>query len=297
MQKKSRQITGWINLDKPYGMSSSQAVAKVKYLLQAAKAGHAGTLDPLATGMLPIALGEATKLIPYIMADKKYYSFQISWGEERNTDDLEGAVINSTDKKPKENEILSILPAYIGEILQTPPQFSAIKCNGQRAYDLARQGKTVDIAARKVMIEEIKLISHDADNNKSNFSIICGKGTYIRSLGRDIGRALNCYGYISKLRRTKVQPFDENSMIELSELSLLAQPDSCLINNTALLTAYSRYEISQEQAEAVKQGQKIILPHVTQMIKPTACLIYQNQLLSIGNIESNIFCPKRVFKS
>lgn len=294
MQQKARQITGWINLDKPYGMSSSQAVAKVKYLLKAAKAGHAGTLDPLATGMLPIALGEATKLIPYIIEDKKHYSFQITWGQERNTDDLEGIVINSAATKPEKDEVLSLLPAYIGEILQTPPQFSAIKCNGQRAYDLARQGKAVDIAARKIMIEEIKLISHDPDNNNSSFSIICGKGTYIRSLARDIGRALKCYGYISSLRRTKVQPFAENSMIELSQLTLLAQPDSCLINNTELLAAYSKYEISEDQAQAVKQGQKIILPQMSETI---VCLIYQNQLLSIGNIENNFFCPKRVFKT
>jgi tRNA pseudouridine55 synthase len=204
-KKKGRPVSGWLVLDKPVGMGSTEAVSKIKWLFNAEKAGHAGTLDPLASGMLPIALGEATKTVPYVMDGAKVYRFTVSWGEERSTDDLEGPVTKTSDKRPSEEEIRAVMPNYTGIIMQTPPQFSAIKIAGERAYDLAREGATVDIPAREVEIGRLEIIENSAD--RTVFEIDCGKGTYVRSLARDMGRDLGCFGHISELRRTEVDPF------------------------------------------------------------------------------------------
>jgi tRNA pseudouridine55 synthase len=177
-KKKGRPVSGWVVLDKPFGMGSTEAVSKVKWLYQAEKAGHAGTLDPLASGMLPIALGEATKTVPYVMDGAKVYRFTVSWGEERSTDDLEGEVTKTSDRRPDEAAIRALLPKYTGVIMQTPPQFSAVKIEGNRAYDLAREGEAVDIPPREVEIGRFDLIGHEG--GKTIFEIECGKGTYVR---------------------------------------------------------------------------------------------------------------------
>jgi tRNA pseudouridine55 synthase len=222
-KKKGRPVSGWLILDKPVGMGSTDAVAKIKWLFQAEKAGHAGTLDPLASGMLPIALGEATKTVPYVMDGAKVYRFTVAWGEERSTDDLEGPVTKTSDKRPSEAEIRALLPKYTGVIMQTPPQFSAIKIGGERAYDLAREGESVDIPPREIEIGRLDLVETTADGH-SIFETECGKGTYVRSLARDMGRDLGCFGHIAELRRVEVEPFTAEDFVTLKELEAVAPP-------------------------------------------------------------------------
>lgn len=215
-KRKGLKINGWVNLDKPLGMTSTQAVGKVRYLLNAQKAGHAGTLDPLASGILPIALGEATKTIPYVQDSLKIYEFTITWGEQRDTDDSEGAVIATSNQRPAPENIESVLKEFTGSIEQIPPQYSAIKINGERAYDLARAGEKLDLKPRAVFIEN--LILTDTTQNEASFTMRCGKGTYVRALARDMALKLGTCGYISALRRTCVGPFNENNTISLEKL-------------------------------------------------------------------------------
>ncbi len=216
-KKKGRPISGWVVLDKPVGMGSTDAVSKVKWLFQADKAGHAGTLDPLASGMLPIALGEATKTVPYVMDGAKVYRFTVAWGEERSTDDLEGPVTKTSDVRPSESDILALLPKYTGVIMQTPPQFSAIKIGGERAYDLAREGDMVDIPPREIEIGRLDLLEMTPQGN-TVFEVECGKGTYVRSLARDLGRDLGCFGHIAELRRSEVDPFTAEDLVTIEAL-------------------------------------------------------------------------------
>src|SRR6266568_3480116 len=204
-------------IEPPIGMTSTHAVAVVKRLFQAKRAGHAGTLDPLASGGLPIAMGEATKTVPFVMDGRKRYRFTACWGEERDTDDTEGKVIQSSELKPSAEAIRELLPQFTGLIEQTPPQYSAIKIQGERAYDLARDGETVELKPRPVEIFELSLMEQE-DDSHSVFEAECGKGTYVRALARDIGRLLGCYGHICALRRTAVGPFTERDMIPLEEL-------------------------------------------------------------------------------
>ncbi len=212
----NKRITGWINLDKPVGVTSTDMVTAVKRALNAAKAGHAGTLDPLATGILPIALGEATKTLYYVTDTMKAYTFTITWGEQRDTDDLEGKVIATSNNRPTDAQITASLPDFIGHIMQTPPQYSAIKINGERAYDLARAGQVVEIAAREIYIETLTLVSTTPDT--ATLSCTCGKGTYVRSIARDLAEKLGTKGYISALRRTRVGCFAEKNAISLDNL-------------------------------------------------------------------------------
>ncbi|HPF78354.1 MAG TPA: tRNA pseudouridine(55) synthase TruB [Alphaproteobacteria bacterium] len=227
-RKKGQKIDGWINLYKPVGVTSTQAVGKIRRALNAQKVGHGGTLDPLACGILPIALGEATKTVNYIQDAMKIYHFTVTWGQQRTTDDAEGDVIHSSDQRPSLEEIEKILPDFIGEIDQIPPQFSAVKIDGERAYDIARDGDHADIKSRQVYIENLDIIA-DAEggessrsaparlrpNNETKFRCICGKGTYIRSLARDMGQILGCFGYISALERVQVGVLAKENAISL----------------------------------------------------------------------------------
>ncbi len=223
-------MNGWINLDKPLDMTSARVVAKVKWLLyqlpkkdsekRKIKIGHAGTLDPMASGILPLAVGKATKTVQYMMDAGKTYEFTVTWGQERATDDAEGEVTATSDNRPSEAEILAIIPQFIGDISQTPPNYSAIKLGGKRAYDLARTGQAMDIKSRQVFVKSLEIQKPTTDHRllTTDFICYCGKGTYIRSLARDMGRVLGCYGYISALRRTQVGKFTESSAISLEIL-------------------------------------------------------------------------------
>ncbi|MFZ0810817.1 MAG: tRNA pseudouridine(55) synthase TruB, partial [Bradyrhizobium sp.] len=219
-RRDKRDVHGWVVLDKPIGMTSTHAVAVVKRLFSAKRAGHAGTLDPLASGGLPIAIGEATKTVPFVMDGRKRYRFTVTWGEERDTDDTEGRVTRTSDLRPSPEAIMALLPRFTGLIEQIPPQYSAIKVQGERAYDLARDGETVELKPRPVEIHQLTLVEQ-IDNSHSVLEAECGKGTYVRALARDIGRILGCFGHISALRRTLVGPFVENDMIPLEQLEAL----------------------------------------------------------------------------
>lgn len=205
---------GFLNLNKPEGITSAKAVAIVKRLLNVKKVGHTGTLDPLACGVLPLAIGEATKLSQYIMADRKAYRFTVHWGRATSTDDAEGEVIAESDKRPTEAEIEALLAEFTGEIMQRPPDFSAIKVAGERSYKKAREGKKVEIPARPVQVFSLKIEQHEAE--KTTFTVECGKGTYVRSLARDMGKKLGCYGHVRFLQRTQVGIFTLHNAVSLA---------------------------------------------------------------------------------
>ncbi|MBX8799861.1 tRNA pseudouridine(55) synthase TruB [Ochrobactrum sp. MR28] len=317
-KKKGRPVSGWVIFDKPRGMGSTEAVSKIKWLFNAEKAGHAGTLDPLASGMLPIALGEATKTVPYVMDGSKIYSFTVTWGEERSTDDLEGPVTKTSDKRPTEDDILALLPNYIGTIQQTPPQFSAIKIDGERAYDLARSGETVAIPSREVEIYQLELVEIN-DAGQAVFEVECGKGTYVRSLARDMGRDLGCLGHIAELRRLEVAPFNEDDFVTLRELEAAWPPlppksddeeaeaapaeprdfsalDEFIIDTGAALEDLVQVALSDDQAHRVRMGNPVILRGRDAPLEADeVCANHKNRLLAIGFIEQGMFKPKRVF--
>lgn len=301
---KGRPISGWLILDKPIDYGSTEAVSKIKWLFKAQKAGHAGTLDPLASGMLPIALGDATKTVPYVMDGRKVYEFAVAWGEERSTDDLEGAVTESSANRPTEEAIRALLPRYTGVISQIPPQFSAIKIDGERAYDLAREGETVDIPAREVEVHRLTLIG--AAPNLAHFEIECGKGTYVRSIARDMGRDLGCFGHIASLRRTFVAPFGEEDMVPLSELvalekieddaERLAALDEYLIDTGEALSDLPHIAVNDDQAHRLRMGNPIILRgRDAPANEPEAYATARGKLVAIGEIGEGEFRPKRVF--
>ncbi|WP_376702031.1 tRNA pseudouridine(55) synthase TruB [Mesorhizobium sp. ISC25] len=312
-KKKGRPISGWLILDKPVGMGSTEAVSKIKWLFQAEKAGHAGTLDPLASGMLPIALGEATKTVPYVQDGAKIYRFTVAWGEERSTDDLEGPATKSSDRRPAEADVLALLSKYTGVIMQTPPQFSAIKIAGERAYDLARDGETIDIPAREVEIGRLDLVEHMAD--RTIFEVECGKGTYVRSLARDMGRDLGCFGHIAELRRVEVEPFTQEDFVTLAELeaarfgeqseegSLAADApidfgaiDALLVDTAAALECLPQVAISDDAATKIRLGNPVIIRGRDAPVEAEeACATARGKLVAIGAIEQGMFKPKRVF--
>jgi tRNA pseudouridine55 synthase len=306
-KKKGRPVSGWLVLDKPWDFGSTEAVSKIKWLFKAEKAGHAGTLDPLASGMLPIALGDATKTVPYVMDGRKIYEFTVAWGEERNTDDLEGKVTASSDARPEKAAIEAILPAYTGVIEQVPPAFSAVKIAGERAYDMARDGEVVEIPAREVEIHRITLLGcPDADH--AVFEVECGKGTYVRALARDFGRQLGCYGHISALRRTMVAPFAEQAMVPLADLvaleeieddaERLAALDAFLVPAGEALGMLPRIDVSEDQAHRIRMGNPIILRgRDAPVATDDACAFVRGQLLSIGEVAGGEFRPRRVFKA
>ncbi len=301
---KGRPVSGWLILDKPLDFGSTESVSKIKWLFKAQKAGHAGTLDPLASGMLPIALGDATKTVPYVMDGRKIYEFAVAWGEERSTDDLEGEVVQSSDARPSEEDIRALLPKYTGVISQVPPQFSAIKIDGNRAYDLAREGETVDIPAREVEVFRLSLLG--CTPNLAHFEIECGKGTYVRSLARDFGRDLGCFGHIASLRRSFVAPFAEEAMVPLAELVALEKIenederlealDAFLIDTGEALSNLPHIAITEDQAHRLKMGNPIILRgRDAPMAEPEAYATSRGKLVAIGEIGEGEFRPKRVF--
>lgn len=301
---KGRPISGWLILDKPVDFGSTEAVGKIKWLFNAQKAGHAGTLDPLASGMLPIALGDATKTVPYVMDGRKIYEFTVTWGEERSTDDLEGEVTQSSDKRPTEADIKALIPNYTGTINQTPPQFSAIKIAGERAYDLARDGETVEIPSREVDVHRLTLLKCETD--RAFFEVECGKGTYVRSLARDFGRDLGCYGHISKLRRSYVAPFAEETMVPLADLvaleaiedkdERLAALDAFLVDTAEALSALPQLRITEDQAHRLRMGNPIIVRgRDAPVAEPEAVALSGSRLVAIGEIAGGEFHPRRVF--
>ena len=260
-KRKGRPIHGWLVIDKPEGMTSTQVLGKVRWLLQAEKAGHGGTLDPLATGVLPIALGEATKTVQWVMDGTKTYRFILRWGEARTTDDREGEVSATSDVRPTEEAIEAALPAFLGEIEQVPPRFSAIKINGERAYDLARGGETVELASRLVRIDEFTFLGQP-DPDHAEFEVVCGKGTYVRSLARDLAAVLGTVAHVAALRRLAVGQFTLARAIPLDALAVMEQGaalDSILLPIETALDDIPALALTEAEAHRLKQGQSVSL--------------------------------------
>ncbi len=258
-RKKGEKVDGWLILDKPADITSTQAVNVVKRLFNAQKAGHAGTLDPLATGILPIALGEATKTVPYVMDGRKTYLFTLKFGEARSTDDAEGDVVQTSDKRPTDDEIRAALPAFIGEIEQVPPAFSAIKVEGARAYDLARAGEAVELKPRRVAIHGFTLLGRP-NADEARFEVRSGKGAYMRALGRDLAMKLGTCGHIADLRRTQVGPFAEAAAISLETLKSLGHSPAAFEHLLPIETALDdipALALTATEAIRLRSGQPV----------------------------------------
>ncbi len=274
----------------------------VRHAFNAQKAGHAGTLDPLATGLLPVALGEATKTVPFVINGSKTYVFTVRWGEERDTDDAAGSITASSDVRPSPGDIASILGTFVGVIEQVPPQFSALKVDGERAYDLARGGDKLILAPRHVAIDDLRL-TDCPDEHHAVFALDCGKGTYVRALARDLGRQLGCYGHVVRLRRTRVGPFDEGDMISLDKLNELrhkgAGPEGLegiLYPVETALDDIPAMAIDSTQAARLKQGQSVIIRGRDAPIAEDPVLVmWQGKPVAIAAIEGGVLKSKRVF--
>ena len=292
--RQKRDISGWLILDKPFDMTSTQAVGRVRWLFGAKKAGHAGTLDPLATGLLPIALGEATKTVPLVQDGTKVYRFSIGWGTETSTDDAEGEVTQRSEHRPEEAAVLAALPAFTGEIMQTPPAFSAIKIAGERAYDLARAGETVTLSPRPVFIETLRLVAHSAE--RSEFEMSCEKGTYVRALARDLARLLGTFGHVVELRRTRVGPFDVDAAVTMAQLEAAERREDLLRPVAAGLSEIPELRLLPPQAEAVRHGNAVLLPGAGAPLQlDIAFASFRGQPVAIGEVRSGQFHPSRVF--
>lgn len=304
-QKKrdKRDVHGWVVLDKPVGMTSTHAVSVVKRLFSAKRCGHAGTLDPLASGALPIALGEATKTVPFVMDGRKLYRFTIRWGEERDTDDAEGRTVCTSENRPSPDAVRAVLPSYTGLIQQVPPRYSAIKIEGERAYDLARDGEQVDLAPRPVEIGRLELVNVP-DRDHAVLEAECGKGTYVRSLARDLGRVLGCFGHVSALRRAAVGPFFQETMISLEQLEALCHraasgegslADALLPVETAL-DDIPALAVSQADAARLQRGQAVLLRgRDAPIFRGTVHVTASGRLIALAEADRGEIVPKRVF--
>jgi tRNA pseudouridine55 synthase len=299
-RRKGSAVHGWFILDKAAGMTSMHAVGTVRRLFNARKAGHAGTLDPLATGVLPIALGEATKTVAYAVEGEKSYRFTVRWGVETNTDDAEGSPTATADARPERRSIEALLPRFVGETLQTPPAFSAIKVEGARAYDLARAGEAVALSARPVHIAALELIA-TPDRETALFEAKCGKGTYVRALARDMGRALGCLGHVTALRRTRVGPFGEQDAFAMSTLEDAAEDGETALQDLLLpveaaLWNLRSLDVARNDAARLLQGQPVIVRGRDAPVATGDCYATcSGRLVALGRIEKGYVVPIRVF--
>lgn len=298
-RKKGNPVHGWLVLDKPLEMTSTRAVGILKRLFFAQKVGHAGTLDPLATGILPIAFGEATKTVPFAVDGEKVYRFMVRWGAETATDDAEGEVVATGEGRPTVADIEALLPAFTGEIMQVPPKFSAIKVDGERAYALARDGEDVVLDARPVVIDELRLVDvPDADT--ALFEARCGKGTYVRAIARDMGRALGCRGHVVGLRRTRVGPFSEEEAVGIEEIEDAAEAgedlSSFLMPVEMALGAILEVNVSPADAANLVQGRSVLIRgRDAPVLGGAAYAMSKGQIVALGEIEKGALHPTRVF--
>jgi tRNA pseudouridine55 synthase len=294
-RRKGNPVHGWLVLDKPAGMTSTQAVGRVRRAYNAQKAGHAGTLDPLATGVLPIALGEATKTVPFAVDGEKVYRFTVRWGVETSTDDTEGPARETSPLRPARAGIEAMLPRFIGEILQVPPAFSALKIDGERAYDLARDGETVVLEPRPVVIDELQLVEMpDADT--AVFEATCGKGTYVRALARDFGRELGCFGHVCALRRVRVGAFDESRAITIGQLDAEAAELPPLLPAEDALQDLIGLTLSSSDAARLARGQAVLVRgRDAPVLSGMAFATSKGRLIALGELARGEFRPTRVF--
>ncbi|MBB3973217.1 tRNA pseudouridine(55) synthase TruB [Hansschlegelia beijingensis] len=301
-RKKGLDISGWLVLDKPIGVTSTHAVSKARWLYQAKKAGHAGTLDPLASGILPIAFGEATKTVPFVMDGRKVYRFEVLWGVETNTDDAEGEAVETSEHRPTREAILDVLPSFRGQVSQIPPKFSALKIDGARAYDLAREGEEVILEPRIVDVHRLDLVDMPAPD-RAVFETECGKGTYVRAIARDMGRALGTRAHIVSLRRTMVGGFNEEHAISLDELERLRQgaggeqglADALLPVETAL-DDIPALAVNRAEAARLLNGQPVLLRgRDAPTFQGTVSVTADGALIALAEIERGELHPRRIF--
>lgn len=294
-QKRSNRVVvdGWVALDKPVGLTSTQAVSRLKRVYNAKKAGHAGTLDPLASGILPVAFGEATKTVPFVQDGEKAYKFTVRWGVETDTDDSDGRVTHESDARPERGAIEALLPQFVGEILQTPPQFSAIKIAGERAYDIAREGEQVALKPRAVTIHSLSMIESTRD--EATFVMECGKGAYVRALARDLGRLLGCFGHVTALRRTRVGPFVEDESYTLDEIENQNMAGEALLSVEAGLTALPCVVVDRDTAARLRRGGSVILRGRDAPLEGMVYAACGGVPVAFGEIIEGALAPQRVF--
>ena len=296
-KRKGRAISGWLVVDKPAGITSTAVVNKVRWALQAQKAGHAGTLDPAATGVLAVALGEATKTVPYITDALKCYRFSVRLGQATTTDDAEGTVIAESDARPDDAQIDAALAAFRGDIMQVPPQFSAVKVEGERAYDIARAGDEMELAARPLWVEKLKMVARpDADHVE--LEMVCGKGGYVRSIARDLGAALGCHGHVLWLRRTWSGPFDARDGLSMEQIEALAQNpelDTHLHPLEQGLADLPELPATPEGAAKMRNGNPGMVLASSVEYGDEAWASYQGRAVAVGIYKAGELHPSRVF--
>jgi tRNA pseudouridine55 synthase len=311
-RRKGEDVSGWVVLDKPEDMTSTHAVSAVRRVFNAQKAGHSGTLDPLASGVLPIALGEATKTVPWLMEAEKTYVFTIKWGVSTETQDREGKPTAQSDVRPTADAVRVALAAFVGEIDQVPPQFSAVKVEGERAYDLARAGESVELQPRRVVVHEAELIGTEGED-LATLRVRSGKGFYIRALVRDLAAKLGAEGHVWRLRRTAVGPFTETDAVTLDGLEDLRHKGAASERLKPVETALAdipALAINGEDAFKLRQGRPIVLlPHVVEALKPkfrdrtiagqdasrAAVALFEGKAVALGDVRAGKFKPTRVF--
>lgn len=296
-KRKGNPVNGWVILDKPAGLGSTTAVSIVKRIFNAQKAGHAGTLDPAASGVLPVALGEATKTIPYVTDGEKTYAFTVRFGQATDTDDAEGQVIAKTDKIPSEKGILSVIPLFCGEIEQVPPKYSAVHINGRRAYDLVRENKEVVLQPRRIRIEELKLL-HFSKDGTAGFQVRCSKGTYVRSLARDLAEKLDSLGYVTALRRLKCAKFSDQNAFSLEYLRSIEHSSNwtgVLLPVETVLDDIPALAVTQAQASKLSNGN--FLPVSDFGCVPDADVFQaksDNRLVALVRVQDGMIRPVRL---
>ncbi len=297
-RKKGRDISGWLVVDKPAGLTSTSVVNKVRWAFDAKKAGHAGTLDPDATGLLAIALGEATKTVPFVTDALKAYTFTMRLGQATNTDDADGEVIASSDLRPSDEEIAAALPGFQGDIMQVPPAFSAVKIDGERAYAKARAGEEVELAARPLFVESLVLTGRP-DTDHANLEMVCGKGGYVRAIARDLGEQLGCLGHVTQLRRLWSGPFDLEDAVTLDEIEANAKSpdlDAHLLPLEAGLTDLPELPTTAEGAARLRNGNPGLVIAADAAFGDLAWASYQGEPVAVGIYKAGELHPSRVFR-
>lgn len=296
-RKKGQNIHGFLNFYKPKGMSSNAAVGYVRRLFDAKKAGHGGTLDPLAEGVLPIALGEATKTLTYMLAEDKFYKFEMTFGAERDSDDEEGDITKTSDLRPSRDDFLKVIETFKGDITQIPPVFSALKINGKRACDRVRAGEEVALEPRNITVFDIQVEAFS--ENKATLSVHVSKGTYVRSLCRDIGRALGCFAYVSELIRTKVPPFEINETVTQEMLDdCLEKGQSAktyLLGVDHVLDDIPVYTVSEDEVKTILNGRPIFIKENQGLANGMVRVKTKDVLVSLAHVENNMVKPTKNF--
>ncbi len=300
-RRKGKRINGWLIIDKPAGMTSTHVVNRVKRLVEADKAGHGGTLDPLATGVLPIALGEATKTVMYVMDAAKRYRFTVRFGASTSTDDSEGEIRETSEGRPADAAIVAALPSFTGTIRQRPPDFAAVKIGGERAYDIARRGDVVDLPEREVRFDEIVLLERP-DAEHAVFEATCGKGAYIRALARDLGRQLGCLGHVTALRRLAVGPFTAEAAVGLDPLVEIVARDALsdfLVSVSTALADIPALAVTEPQAARLRSGHPIRISSRLVLGETveggTIKVLADGDLVALGRLHDGELAPLRVF--